>query len=92
MIHTSLLFRLLLARLWCSSIVSLVLPRFSGRGYQGVGGAGESDLRSGGLKMGTTKLVYQVSSSLVVLLFGFAGLVKVVPGLSPAIHQEMVGR
>jgi hypothetical protein len=47
-------------------------------------------IEEGSSKMGTTKLLYQVSTALVVLLFGFAGLVKLVPGLSPEIHQEMV--
>ena len=41
-------------------------------------------------KMGTTKLVYQISTALVIVLFTFAGLVKVVPGISPELHDEMV--
>lgn len=40
--------------------------------------------------MGTTKLMYQVSTALIVLLFSFTGVVKVVPGISPEIHNEMV--
>ena len=40
--------------------------------------------------MGAKKLIYQISTALVVLLFTFAGLVKLVPGISPEIHNEMV--
>jgi len=40
--------------------------------------------------MGTTKLVYQISTALAIVLFIFAGSVKVIPGLSPEIHDEMV--
>ena len=36
------------------------------------------------------KLLYLGSTALVVFLFGFAGSVKLVPGLSPQTHQEMV--
>ena len=40
--------------------------------------------------MGTNKLAYQVSTALIVVLFAFTGVVKVVPGISPDLHDEMV--
>ena len=43
-----------------------------------------------GEKMGTAKLLYQISTAIVLLLFIFAGLIKVFPGLNPVMHDEMV--
>lgn len=42
--------------------------------------------------MSVAKLTFQVSTALLVLVFAFAGLVKVAPGVSPAIHSEMVSQ
>ena len=42
--------------------------------------------------MGNTKLLYQISTALVVVVFGIAGLLKVVPGISPETHYEMVSQ
>ena len=41
-------------------------------------------------KMGAKTLAYHISTALVILLFGFAGTVKVAPAVSPDIHNEMV--
>ena len=40
--------------------------------------------------MGAKSLVYQISTALVILVFGFAGTVKITPAISPDIHNEMV--
>lgn len=40
--------------------------------------------------MGAKTLAYQISTALVILLFGFAGTVKVTPLVSSEIHNEMV--
>ena len=42
--------------------------------------------------MGAKKLAYQISTALVVLLFTFAGVMKVTPLVSSEIHNEMVGK
>ena len=36
------------------------------------------------------KLLYQVSTALLVLLFALAGIMKLVPNLSPETHGELV--
>ena len=36
------------------------------------------------------KLLYQVSTALVVLLFALAGTMKLIPNLSPETHGELV--
>ena len=38
------------------------------------------------------KLLYQVSTALVVLLFALAGTMKLIPNLSPETHGELVRR
>ena len=40
--------------------------------------------------MGAKTLAYHISTALVILLFGFAGTVKITPAVSPDIHNEMV--
>ena len=41
--------------------------------------------------MGARTLAYQISTALVVLLFAFAGVMKVTPLVSSDVHNEMVG-
>ncbi len=40
--------------------------------------------------MGSTKLVYQISTALIIVMFALAGLIKVVPGISPEMHDQLV--
>lgn len=40
--------------------------------------------------MSAKKLVYQISTALIVLLFTFSGVMKLTPLISPEIHEDMV--
>jgi hypothetical protein len=40
--------------------------------------------------MGAKTLAWQISTALVILLFGFSGTVKVTPAVSPDMHNDLV--
>ena len=40
--------------------------------------------------MGLARVLYYFSSAVIILLFTFAGAVKLVPGVCPHLHDEIV--